>query len=57
MSIRTQVRQDLGCRAGFGDYATATAEQDRLNRLFAIIRQGDLAKIGNASAPADSSRR
>ena len=29
-----------------GDYATATAEQDRLNRLFAIIRQGDLAKIG-----------
>ena len=29
-----------------GDYATATAEQDRLNRLFGIIRQGDLSRIG-----------
>jgi 4-hydroxy-tetrahydrodipicolinate synthase len=29
-----------------GDYATAVAEQDRLNRLFSIIRQGDPAKVG-----------
>jgi 4-hydroxy-tetrahydrodipicolinate synthase len=29
-----------------GDYATAVAEQDRLNRLFDIIRQGDLSRIG-----------
>jgi len=33
-----------------GDYATAVAEQDRLNRLFAIIRQGDMSKSGSTAS-------
>lgn len=33
-----------------GDFATATAEQDRLNRLFAIIRQGDFSKVGRTAS-------
>jgi 4-hydroxy-tetrahydrodipicolinate synthase len=33
-----------------GDYATAVSEQDRLNRLFDIIRQGDLSKMGGTAS-------
>jgi len=33
-----------------GDHAAAVAEQDRLNRLFQIIRQGDLSRIGTTAS-------
>ncbi len=33
-----------------GDYATAKAEQDRLYKLFAIIRCGDLSRMGGTAS-------